>query len=837
MKFTLSWLKDHLDTSASLDAISTALTAAGLEVESITDRSTDLAPFTVAKVLHAEKHPEADKLRVCKVLSNNGELQIVCGAPNARAGITVALAQEGAVVPGNGMVIKKSKIRGVESQGMLCSAEELAIGGDSAGIIELPDSASVGQSVAEVLGLNDPVIEIAITPNRADCLGVRGIARDLAAAELGTLKPLLPPGEGRDEGTAAISGGKGPHPTLSQGERGIMSPVTVSIADPACLQFVGAAVTGVKNGASPEWMKNRLAAIGQRSISALVDITNYITFDLGRPLHVYDAKKLAGNLTVRKSTKDEKFKALDGVEYTLPEGFCVIADSNGAQALGGVIGGAATGCDEHTTDVFLEVALFEPVAVAKAGRALQIDSDARYRFERGIDVAFLEDGAKIALKMITDICGGQASELTFAGKMPEWQRQITLDLQRIESLGGVSISEAKVIDILKGLGFGVKEAPLPNPPLQAGEGISGSHRERALLVTPPSWRSDVEGEADLIEEVLRIYGYDNIPTTPLPKLPVISKPALNMAQKRVHLAKRMLAERGMMELCTWSFLPEARAEQFGGANPKLKLLNPINAELDMMRPSLLPNLLETAKKNAFRGFKTNNLFEVGLQFTDITPEGQRMAATGVRSGFAIDYGYKGGLFTQNSRSVDAYDAKADALAVLSGLGLNKCDITAQAPAWYHPGRSGALMLGKAVLGYFGELHPAVVASFDVDSPVVAFELYLDAIPQARAKGKARPSLKISDFQAVERDFAFVVDEKVTAAEISKAINAAEKQLITSVEIFDVYAGKGLDAGKKSVAVKVTLQAGDRTLSEADINAVSSAIVASAAKHFGGQLRQ
>ncbi|MBY0407229.1 MAG: phenylalanine--tRNA ligase subunit beta, partial [Rickettsiales bacterium] len=692
MKFTLSWLKDHLDTSASLDTISKALTAAGLEVESISDRTKDLAPFTVAKILHAEKHPEADKLRVCRVMSDVGELQIVCGAPNAREGIHVVLAKEGAVIPGNGMVIKKSKIRGVESNGMLCSADELAISGDSAGIIELPLTTEVGQSVSKVLGLDDPVIEIAITPNRADCLGVRGVARDLAAVGIGALKPLK---------AASYTGGA-------------PCPVTVSISDANCHQFVGAHITGVKNGASPEWMVQRLAAIGQRSISALVDITNYITFDLGRPLHVYDAKKLRGNLTVRECQAGEKLKALNGVEYTLPQGLCVIADDAGAQALGGVIGGEPTGCDEHTTEVFLEVALFEPSAVAKAGRSLQIDSDARYRFERGVDVAFLEEGAKQSLSLISQLCGGTASALAVAGQPPVWKREIDLRANRIQTLGGVSLDAAKVQHILTALGF------------------TCTAMADGWRVSPPSWRGDVESEADLVEEVLRIHGYDHIPATPLPKLPHTSKPALNLAQKRVHLAKRLLAGRGMLEVCSWSFLPESHAKAFGGGDAKLKLINPINAELDTMRPSLVPNLLVAAKNNAFRGFKTNNLFEVGLQFTGITPEGQRMAATGVRTGNFAESAYKDGLYTQNQRKVDAFDAKADALAVLSSLGLAKCDIQAGAPGWYHPGRSGQLVLGKTVLGYFGELHPALLGTFDLDMPVVAFELFLDALPVPRA---------------------------------------------------------------------------------------------------------
>lgn len=796
MKFTINWLKDHLDTTASLEDISVALTACGLEVESISDRSKDLAPFTVAKILHAEKHPEADKLRVCRVQADVGELQIVCGAPNARAGLTVALAKEGAVIPGNGMVIKKSKIRGVESQGMLCSLEELAVAGDSEGIVELPESAQVGASVAAVLGLDDAVIDIAITPNRADCLSVRGVARDLAAAGLGRLKPLDIP---------SVAGSA-------------PSPVSVTIEDKNCLQFIGCHIAGVKNGESPDWLKARLAAIGQRSISALVDITNYITIDLGRPLHVYDAKKLSGNLTVRASKEGETLKALNGVEYTLPAGLCVIADS-AAQALGGVIGGEPTGCQLDTTDVFLEVALFERTSVAKAGRALQIDSDARYRFERGIDVAFLESGAQIAIAMIQKLCGGTASGLVKAGAVPEWKRTIPLRAARVAELGGTVVAEGQMEATLTALGFSLEKV------------VGGWN------VTPPSWRADVEGEADLVEEILRINGYDNIPAISLPKLPTLGKPAYSPMQRRAHIAKRALAGRGMLELCTWSFLPQARAEQFGGGSAALKLLNPINAELDAMRPSLLPNLLEAAMKNTRRGFADAALFEVGLTFQSTAADGQKLVAGAIRSGATHEPRYDGTLYSQQERGADAFDAKADAMAILSAMGLGKCDITPGAPAWYHPGRSGTLTLGgKVILGYFGEIHPAVLAQYDIAS-AAGFEIFLEAIPTPRAKGKARPPLKVSDFQAVERDFAFIVEEKVTAAEMTRAIAAAEKQLITGISIFDVYSGKGVETGKKSVAVKVTLQAADRTLSEAEINAASAAIVAAASKAFGGQLRQ
>lgn len=796
MKFTLSWLKDHLDTNASLDEISRGLTAAGLEVESITDPAATLGVFTVAKILEATRHPEADKLQVCRVLSNNGELQIVCGAANARAGLTVVLAQEGAHIPGNGMIIKKTKIRGVESNGMLCSYEELGLAGDASGIIELPDSAQVGEKAAEALGANDPIIEIAITPNRADCLGVRGVARDLAAAGLGKLKPLP---EGAHAGSAP-------------------SPITISIATEHCLQFVGCTISGVTNRESPAWLKKRLEAIGQKPISALVDITNYITFDLGRPLHVYDAKKLNGNLTVRGAKEGEKLQALNGKEYSLSEGMTVIADSTGALALGGIIGGEPSGCTETTTEVFLEVALFNPVHVAQNGRKLQIDSDARYRFERGVDVAFAEAGALQALRLINELCGGTASALTIAGTAPNYKRSITLTKDRVASLGGMEVSIEQAKTILISLGFEC---------ITAAEG---------LKVTPPSWRADVEGEPDLVEEVLRISGYDNIPAQPLPKLAGINRPALNLAQKRAYLARRTLAGNGMMEVCSWSFLPEAQAATFGGANPKLKLLNPINAELDMMRPSLLPNLLEAAKKNSFRGTKDIGLFEVGLQFTDITPEGQRMVASGIRTGQFTSYGYENNAMQNHVRIADAFDAKAQALSVLAALGVGKYDITTHVPAWYHPGRSGALTLGgKIILGYFGEIHPAIAQSFDLDGRVAAFEIFLDAIPTPRAKGKTKPALKLSDYQAVTRDFAFVVDSKVSVAQMTQAIAKAEKQLITDISIFDVYVGKGVEEGKKSVAVKVTLQAADRTLSDADIQGVTQAILA-AAGSFGGVLR-
>jgi phenylalanyl-tRNA synthetase beta chain len=798
MKFTLSWLKDHLETTASLEEITDKLTAIGLELEGVEDPASTLSAFTVARIIEATRHPEADKLQVCRVESDIGELQIVCGAANARAGIYVALAKEGTLIPGNGMTIKKTKIRGVESNGMLCSLEELGLSKSSEGIIELPQ-AEIGTKVADALGINDPVIDIAITPNRADCLGVRGIARDLAAAGLGTLKPL---------------------PEVNF-KPGFASPIHVSINTPNCQQFIGCFIKNVKNGASPDWLKARLEAIGQKSISALVDITNYFTFDLARPLHVYDEKKIGRNLTVRAAKSGEAIKALNGKDYILADGMTVIADSSQPLAIGGIIGGVESGCTEKTTDIFLEVALFEPSSVAQSGRALQIDSDARYRFERSVDPAFAEEAAKRAVIMIIELCGGQASELVIAGEEPQWKREIPFNPERVKTLGGVDAPTEKSIEILKNLGFTTPHTP-----------------HSTLVAQPPSWRPDIEGEADLVEEILRIYGYEHIPATPLPKLPGISPATLNIKQKRTHIAKRLLSSRGMLEVRTWSFLPAAQAAMFGGQKPELTLLNPISAELDTMRPSLLPNLLDAAKRNGARGFKNLSLFEVGLAFHDITPDGQRNIAASIRTGTAQDADYDGGLFTQKTRPVDVMNAKADVVALLQALGVSKFEIgSGGLPGYYHPGRSGAFVLGKTVLAYFGEIHPKIAASYDMETRISAFEIFLDAIPVARSKSTAKPALKLSGYQAAERDFAFIVDENVTAANIEKEIAKADKNLITDVAIFDVYSGKGMDAGKKSVAVKVTLQSYERTLSEADITAVSNSIITAAGKGFGGILRQ
>ncbi|MEZ5690679.1 MAG: phenylalanine--tRNA ligase subunit beta [Rickettsiales bacterium] len=800
MKFTLSWLKSHLETEASLQDITDKLTAIGLEVENVEDKGKQLADFTVAKIIEAEKHPKADKLKVCKVESDEGILQIVCGAANARAGIYVALAKEGSVIPTNGMIIKKSKIRDVESRGMLCSEEELGIAESSEGIIELPE-AGVGTKVAEVLGLNDPVIEIAITPNRADCLGVHGIARDLAASGIGRLKPLT-----------EINFGDGNH----------NSPISVTIEEGnACKQFIGCHIKNVNNIVSPDWLKKRLESIGQKSISALVDITNYFTFDLGRPLHVYDADKLNGNINVRLAKDGEKILALDDKEYGLSNDITVIADEKNPVAIGGIIGGSLSGCSNDTKNIFLEVALFEASQIANSGRILQIDSDARYRFERGVDVAFVEEAAKRAASMITEICGGVASKLVYAGKTPDWKKEVKLDLGKVKKISGIDISAEDSILILKNLGFSVE------------------NNDSFAVCTPPSWRADIENDADLIEEIVRIYGYENIPTTPLPKNPEITKSILTALQKRIKTSKRLLAESGMLEVKSWSFLPSAQAKIFGGNNDELTIINPINAELDTMRPSILPNMLEAAKRNRARGFNNLSLFEIGLQFHGIKPEEQQTVASGIYAGKIEDYNYANGLFTKQFRDTQTMDSKKIVARLLATLGVNKFEVrTDNLPKYYHPNRSGAFVLGKNILAYFGEINPIINRDFDFDSKerIAAFEVFLENIPQARNNTTTKPVLKLSDYQTVERDFAFTIDDSVSSDVVIKEIGKADKNLINNVEIFDIYSGKGIAENKKSVAVKVSLQPTDKTLSEQEIAKVSDDIIKAAEKGFGGVLR-
>ncbi|ANC90494.1 phenylalanine--tRNA ligase subunit beta [Azospirillum humicireducens] len=802
MKFTLSWLKDHLETDASLDQITEKLTALGLEVEGVHDRSKELAPFRVAHVVSAEKHPDADKLRVLMVDTGAGTLQVVCGAPNARAGMKGVFAPEGTYVPGSDITLKKGVIRGVESNGMMCSKRELKLSDEHEGIIELPDDAPVGAAFADYAGLNDPVIDINLTPDRADCAGVRGIARDLAAAGMGRLKPLT---EGRLNAMPVPGAFK--------------SPIGVEIESlDACPYYVGRYFRGVKNGPSPQWLQDKLTAIGLRPISILVDITNYITFDVSRPLHAFDADKVKGGIVVRLAREGETLPALNGKEYQLDPAMTVIADHERAEALGGIIGGETSGCTEETTNVFLEAAIFDTVRTAQTGRRLGVESDARYRLERGVDPAAVVEGIERATRLILDLCGGEASEIVTAGAEPEWKRSLTLRPGRVAALGGVELPRDRQVQILTDLGFT----------------LEGEDAEGRLVVGVPSWRADVHGEADLVEEVLRVHGFDAIPATPLPRETVLTRPALTLKQRRVALAKRTLAARGLSEAVTWSFLSGPVAELFGGGQPGLRLVNPISSDLDVMRPSVLPNLIQAAGRNADRGFADVRLFEVGAAFRTPAPDGQDTVAAGIRAGAAVPRHW-----AEKARGVDVFDAKADALAVLEAVGApaGNLQVTTDAPGWYHPGRSGVLRLGPTVMARFGEIHPSVLETLGVKGPVVGFEVMLDAVPLPKKKGgTAKPMVQLSAFQPVERDFAFVVDRKVEADKILRAVKGADKALVKDVAVFDVYEGPGVGEGRKSVAVSVTYQPTSATLTDEAIEAVGQKIVAAVVKATGGGLR-
>lgn len=797
MKFTLSWLKEHLDTAASLDEISAKLTSTGLEVEGLVNPGAGLDAFIVGHIAEAKQHPNADRLRLCTVETGTETLQVVCGAPNARAGLKVVLARPGVTIPSSGDVLKKGSIRGVESQGMLCSASELKLSEESDGIIELPADAPVGVPVTQVLNF-DPVIEINLTPNRVDALGVRGIARDLAAAGLGTLKPMKDaPVAGTFESPRKVKMG------LPAGE------------EAKCPQFIGRTIRGVKNAESPKWLKDRLAAIGLRPVSALVDITQYLTIDLGRPLHAFDDAKLKGDVGPRFAKADESLAALNGKTYILDGEMVVIADDASAQGIAGIMGGEPTSVTDTTTTVFLESALFSPLNIAATGRKLQINSDARYCFERGVDPASAIAGAEIATRMIIDICGGEASHIVEGGKAPDYKRTIAFNPVRVKSLGGVELPASEIKDILERLGFVV-----------TGSGD-------AWTVTPPSWRADVEGWQDLVEEVLRIHGYDNIPPVPLPRAPM-PKVVLTPQQRQVAFTRRSLAARGLNETTTWAFLPRAQAELFLGDLPLVTLANPISSDLDAMRPSLIPNLAAAAGRNAARGMTDVALFEVGPRFEAGAPGKQVMVAACLRAGSTTGRHWSG-----TRRAVDALDAKADALAALEATGASVASLQTftGAPGWYHPGRSGVLKLGNQILAAFGELHPAVLNALDVKGPVVACEVFLDRLPQPKKKaGTARTLLKASNFQPVERDFAFVVDTGTGAEALLRAVRGADKELITDVGLFDVYEGQHVGEGKKSLAVAVMLQSKDATLTDEQIEGVAKKIIAAVEKTCGGKLR-
>jgi phenylalanyl-tRNA synthetase beta chain len=797
MKFTLSWLKDYLDTTATVDEIAAGLLGIGLEVEEISDKTKALADFTVAHVKEAGKHPNADKLRLCIVETKDGVKQVVCGAPNARAGMKAIVALPGVVIPHNGMVFAPATIRGSESQAMLCSERELLLSEEHDGIIDVQGDWPVGTPAAQALGLDDPMFYVKVTANRPDALGIYGIARDLAAKGLGTLKPLNAP---------TVKG------TFD-------SPISVELDFPAadakaCPLFVGRYIRGVKNGPSPAWLQQSLKSIGLRPISILVDITNYITFTYARPLHVFDAKKVHGNITARLARDGETLEALDNKTYTLSSNMTVIADDAGVEGIAGIIGGIPSSCTDETTDVFLEAAYFDPVRTATTGRKLGINSDARYRFERGIDPAFTPVGAEIATQMILDLCGGEASHLVIAGGVPDTTRIITLRKTRVRQLGGLDHLWTDQLNILRNLGFTVTET------------------ETGASCSVPSWRPDVNGEADLVEDICRIVGLENIPYAEMSRPNAVARPVLTPLQKRMLSSRRTLAQRGFNEAVTYAFLDHKNAKRFGGGQKSLQLANAISSELTDMRPSLLANLVSAAGRNLARGFSDFAISEIGHAYSGDKPEDETLRAAGIRQGASAPKQWLGG-----ARAIDSFDVKADLLAVLEACGIaaSTLQVVQGAPPWFHPGRSGTIQMGpKNQIAWFGEIHPRVLQEMDVKGPLVAFEIVLNAIPASKQKSTAKPALVLSDLMPLTRDFAFVVDDAVEADKLIKALRGADKALIVDAAVFDVFK---LDAGKKSYAVEVTLQPKDKTFTDEEIEAVSQKIIAGVAKATGGVLRR
>ena len=809
MKFTLSWLAEHLHTPLGATELADVMTMAGLEVEHVDDPGVKLAAFSVAKIREAVQHPNADRLRVCQVETRDGVREIVCGAPNARAGLTTIYAPIGAYVPGLGVTLVEKPVRGVVSNGMLCSAKELEIAEESDGIIELPDVLAVGATAAQAFSL-EPVIDFEVTPNRPDWLGVRGIARDLAAAGAGRLKPKPTPGAA------------GAFPC----------PVKVEITAPElCPYLAGRTIRGVRNGPSPAWLQDRLRSVGLRPINALVDVTNFITLDRGRPLHVYDANLFVGDtLTVRHGLHgvngDEHLIALDGKRYELTPSMCVIADAGGERPidLGGVMGGMSTGCSETTTDVFIEAAWFEPTGVAETGRSLSLFSDAQYRFARGVDPGFVREGLELATAMMLELCGGEPSEIVEAGARPPAPQPMVFSPAEVKRLSGLSIAPARTQEILSALGFRV----------DAGAGASDATGAASFWrVTPPTWRRDVDGPADLVEEVARIEGFAALPSTPLPGLGAPVQGVLSSRQARVRTARRALAALGYAETIGWSFTSRRNAELFGGGDGALVLTNPIASELDCMRPSALPGLVEAAARNAARGFSDAALFEIGPVFAGDRPQDQSTAITVLLSDRAP-------RSWEGAEASPLFRLKADLLRLLDELGAPTASLqTAQGSTspWWHPAQSARLQLGpKAVLAEFGALHPSVLKTMDADGPMYAFEIRLDAVPEPKRKPtKTRAAADLPPLQRVSRDFAFVVAEERAAGDLVRAAAGADKALIVEARVFDVYRGPGVPEGSKSVALEVTLQPRERTLTEADLEALSAKVVAAAEK-LGARLR-
>jgi phenylalanyl-tRNA synthetase beta chain len=820
MKFTLSWLKAHLHTDASLDDITDTLTGIGLELEGVENRGAALASFRIAHVIEAVQHPNADRLRACQVDTGDGIVSVVCGAPNARTGIKVVFAPPDSFIPGTGVTLKVGDIRGVRSAGMLLSAKEMGLGDDHAGIIELPDDAPIGQAYPAWAGLDDPVIDISVTPNRGDCFSVRGVARDLAAAGLGTLSPFAP---------APVT------PRFDSKPRW-------DIAFPeACRWILGRAIRGVRNSPSPKWLQDRLTLIGLRPINALVDVTNFFTFDLGRPLHVFDVRKLSGESLVLRRGAGETMRALNGNDYVVDPEDCVICDAAGVQSLAGVIGGEATGCDDATTDVFIECALFDPVRIGLTGRRHQVQSDARQRFERGIDPAIMPAATEAATALILELCGGEAGTVVAAGQEPAWQRDATLRFAEIARVGGSDIGADDATASLERLGFTLR------------------HRDEAsVTVQVPSWRNDiaaplsldqaptldpekakiaadgcaaVEAERDLIEEVLRLRGLDAVPAVSLPRVAPVPPITLSPRQQRSAVGRRVLAAAGLAECVTFSFMAHEDAAHFGAVPPALRLTNPIAADLDQLRPTPIATLALAARRNAARGYSDTALFEIGPAFSVDAPSGQALVAAGLRSGTTPRN------WLDTARPLDVMDVKADLWSLMQAIGvpLDALQLTADAPSFLHPGRSATVRQGpKIVLGCFGELHPRVTAVLDLPMPILVFELNLDAVadPKRRRKG----AVELSPFQPVRRDFAFLVDPSVPADSVIRAARGADRALISGVSLFDVYTGDKVPDGKTSIAIELTFQPRERTLTDAEIETASQKVVAAVAKATGATLR-
>lgn len=801
MKFTLDWLKEHLDTTASAEEVGKALTMIGLEVEEIVDPAEKLRPFVVAHVVEAKPHPNSDHLNLCKVDAGTGTLiDVVCGAPNARTGLKSVFAFPDTYIPGKDFTLKAGVvIRGAPSNGMLCSAAELELSNDHDGIIELPADAPIGQSYVDYAHLGGAVIDISITPNRGDATGVYGVARDLAAFGLGTLKPT------------------DMSPVESIGPS-YLDPLPHQFAEgepKAIRKFAGRLFRGIKNGPSPDWLQQRLRAVGLRPINAVVDITNLVSLGWGRPLHAYDADKIVGQPVLRNAKPGEEFDALDNKVYRLDETMTVIADDLGPLCLGGVMGGIRSGTTDDTVNVLMECASWDPDLIAQTGRKTGIVSDARYRLERNVDPALTEPGLELATRLMLELVGGEPLEPIISGKDVFPNTVVDFPLHEVQRLTGLRTPPEEIEAILARLGFR----------------LEGNGERRIVHV--PSWRPDVTMKADLAEEVMRMVGVDNVPVEPLERLSHVAPRMLTTLQNRRRLARRTLAARGLDEAVTWSFIPAAQAERFGGGKPELKLANPIASELTDMRPSLLPGLLSAAERNTNRGFADLKLFEVGQVFHSIQPEGQKTYATGIRLGASRHWQGGGG-------KVSVFDAKADLAALLDAMGhdIDKLQLVAEPAGWSHPGRGGRVQLGpKLIIGWFGEIHPALASDYDLPGPIAAFELDLDAIPEPRRKPtRTKPLLKLSDLMPLSRDFAFLVDRDVTAAAILKAARGADKALITDVTVFDVFEGKGIAEGKKSVGLAVTLQPADKTLTDEEIDKVSAAVVAAVSKATGGVLR-